>query len=255
MVSFKITSNIYALESKLGSGFVRSYLIVGDRYSVLTDTGLKNSGEEVIEMFNSLSLSKKDLKLIINTHGHQYHIGSNSVISKICGSLIMAHERAVPWIEDHKLQFREFLGRFPQEFPPSKEDSRLFWQGLGKERGVDIQFKETILVKPGKNVLLSIIPTPGHTPGSISVFESNSQCLISGDSFVGKGFFSVLSQYEDVNNYLNSIKRVQKLDIRRILSAHSSPIEGKEKVRNFLSECAVQVAKVERAILDVLGGW
>jgi hypothetical protein len=68
---------------------------------------------------------------------------------------------------------------------------------------------------------------------------------------MGGGFFSYLSMYVTVDDYLNSLSRLNALDIRMILSSHLPALKD-EKARDFLTESESVVKEIECLIEEEL---
>ena len=88
----------------------------------------------------------------------------------------------------------------------SKRDARLlkvtfpcFLMNLSKIKGSfmkNIHTKPDVLVEEGDEIgPLKVIATPGHTPGSISLYDERSGVVIAGDAFVTKGGLSVTGEF------------------------------------------------------------
>jgi hydroxyacylglutathione hydrolase len=89
----------------------------------------------------------------------------------------------------------------------------------------------------GKQLTLQVINTPGHTPGSISLYWAEKRLVITGDLLfyggVGRTDFG-----GDGKELKQSIERLMELDIEYVLPGHStemgSIIQGRDKVQeNF----------------------
>jgi len=92
-------------------------------------------------------------------------------------------------------------------------------------------------LKLGKHLTLQVINTPGHTPGSISLYWAEKRLVITGDLLfyggVGRTDFG-----GDGGELKQSIERLMELDIEYVLPGHStemgSIIQGRDKVqKNF----------------------
>lgn len=93
------------------------------------------------------------IKYIINTHCHEDHVNGNARMRELTGGLIAIHEAE-----------SKYLRHF---FPPE----------------ADIKFKEEDSISIGK-VSVTVMHTPGHSPGSICLMAENN--LFTGDTlFVG----------------------------------------------------------------------
>ena len=102
---------------------------------------------------------------IINTHCHPDHTCGNGVIKDATGASIVRHEADELLLHDSKA--KEYFAR--QGFPPSPPADKIVKDNDRLEFG---------------EYILTIIHTPGHSPGSICIYVDNN--LFTGDSlFVG----------------------------------------------------------------------
>ena len=79
---------------------------------------------------------------------------------------------------------------------------------------------ERSMLDLGGNVVLDIIPTPGHTDGDLSVFYEKASVIVVGDLCVGYGSSVLDGQCGDLSNYLESCKMVGDLNPRVVVPAH-----------------------------------
>jgi len=73
---------------------------------------------------------------------------------------------------------------------------------------------------------LYILHTPGHTPGSISIFLPEERILIAGDALANRSRLGLPSKAftVDMEQEVNSIKRLASLDFDIICFGHRAPI-------------------------------
>lgn len=97
--------------------------------------------------------------------------------------------------------------------------------------------------KPPLGQSIAVIPTPGHSPGSICLFEETTKSLFTGDTVEGKPDGSIWDFSKDASNgdidlRLNSCKKLLSLDFANILPFHYSIIQkgAKEALINYLEE-------------------
>jgi len=84
---------------------------------------------------------------------------------------------------------------------------------------------------------LEVIPTPGHCPDHICLYEPAAGLLFAGDIFCGRRL-AYLRADEDFNLTLQSLKRLAALDIRTIYYGLKGVVEDggkalKEKIRGM----------------------
>ena len=86
---------------------------------------------------------------------------------------------------------------------------------------IDEILKEEDLI-PGFNEV-SVIYTPGHTPGHLSLYIEREKVLIAGDAFIIKdGNISTTDSDLNFNDeeYYSSLKKIHNYDIREVICYH-----------------------------------
>ena len=76
---------------------------------------------------------------------------------------------------------------------------------------------------------LAVVETPGHTPGSISVFDADSGLLVAGDALTadGGGVAGPVPEFtEDLVEASASVTKLADLDVDTALVGHGDPVEG-----------------------------
>jgi len=85
---------------------------------------------------------------------------------------------------------------------------------------IDMRLKDGDMIKTGKYTFV-VIETPGHTPGSISLYERNYKILFSGDAWFGEDFRGkTIYPGGNENDSLNTLIKLKKLDIKFLLPGH-----------------------------------
>lgn len=228
-------NNIIEVKSQYGSSYVKNYILPSDDFYILIDTGIVSACDDFVTNIPHMLENIKNTGLIaINTHEHWDHIGLNGYLVKERGSLLAAHKAGILWIENHDYQWKQLFEFFCPEIIPDKERKQIYWSEIGEPVKVHLLLQGGEIIR-NQNYELEVIHTPGHSPGSICLFERNKKILFSGDTVQGSGFFGNLPFYNNVTQFRNSLERIKKLDPSIILGAHSSRIEGGE-VKKILDE-------------------
>ena len=137
------------------------YLIVEDEQNLnLIDTGTGLNCSQTIKEIEEFNLK---LKRIILTHCHIDHSGGLHRLAKKFSPEVGVFEIEAPYIAmgDTIVTVASFFG---VDFPPTKVD--LY---LENESTLDLGLK------------FKVLNLPGHTKGSIVLYESERKILISGD--------------------------------------------------------------------------
>ena len=91
-------------------------------------------------------------------------------------------------------------------------------------------------------IRLSVIATPGHADGHICLYDEDRKILFTGDHLISTGstfvgYFwrdfspqDIIRNFNDrtrpgnITQYINSLKKIQALDIKLILPSHGLPV-------------------------------
>ncbi|MGD9974098.1 MAG: MBL fold metallo-hydrolase [Desulfatirhabdiaceae bacterium] len=112
-------------------------------------------GAESGKILMALANLKLTVEYIINTHGHFDHVGANKKMKEVTGAKLLIHKLDEPMLS--------MLSTTAAAFGLSAENSPPADQTI--EDGDTIQFGD---------ITLTVIHTPGHTPGGISLFCDDS---------------------------------------------------------------------------------
>ncbi len=136
------------------------YLVIDEKsgYAVVIDAP-KDSAEEIVN-----EAKKRDCEILclINTHGHWDHIADDSEIVRLTAAKVAIHQKDVNLLEDPKSVIYELPFRIEGIKP-------------------DIILNDGDVIEVGE-LRLKVIHTPGHTLGSICLYEENEKVLFSGDT-------------------------------------------------------------------------
>lgn len=142
-------------------------------------------GKRILQEISKLGLQ---VKYIINTHGHMDHIAANAEIKDAIGAKLAIHVEDVPLLTDPQLNLSLYMGR--EYLSPAP----------------DLMLDEGEEIAVGKQVL-SVLHTPGHTRGSISL--KGPKMIFSGDTLfaesVGRSDFPGGSSQELMESIKNKI--------------------------------------------------
>lgn len=208
----EINNETYAISEYGHWEKVHSFLLLGEKRAVLIDTGLGiDNIQRISKQLTSLPIT------VITTHVHWDHIGSHGAFDDI-----YVHKEEVDWLIHGipKLsieQIRTDVGRnitlpTPKTFNPSH-----YKPFQGQPSGV-LEDGDVINIGHRK---LSILHTPGHSPGHIALLDHKYGYLFTGDLLYDHApiyaFFPTTSP-EDLVQSLEKIANLSSLT--KIFGSH-----------------------------------
>jgi glyoxylase-like metal-dependent hydrolase (beta-lactamase superfamily II) len=178
-----------------------AYLIDAKR-KTLVDAGI--DGRRVLKSL------PHDLELIILTHCHFDHIAAVPEIVEATGAKVAMHEGDIPLIKSHKLNAAMMFNR---SLPSLK---------------VDIQLKNDDIIDLG-DISLKVVHTPGHTPGSICLYEQKTKEMFTGDTVFEGGSFGRTDLGGNAEHMISSLKILASMDIEVMYPGHGNIITDNAK--------------------------
>ena len=215
--------------------FVYVYLLYGEKEVWLVDAGVAGSETAIFDYLKATNRSPGQIAMILQTHSHPDHIGATPAIRDATGCAVAAHEAEKSWIEDVELQFR-------QRPVPG------FHGLVGGSVKVDRLLGDGDVLRLGGGPALAILHTPGHSPGSISVWIEQDRALICGDAVPSAGGIPI---YEDAAQSVRSVERLMEIAEADVLL--SSWDEPRRSPQALLSQSLDYLRRIEAAVLQAAG--
>lgn len=221
-VTMEIIPGVHQIDGVNGN----CYIIIGDGL-VLIDTGLPNRTKKILEYVQvALGCIPSDIETIILTHYHLDHTGNAYELWDITGARVAIHENDADYVAGIKHMpipggFMGFLYRLLKvffKFKPVQPD---------------------ILLHDSDRIAgLTCIHTPGHTPGSICLYDPKFRLLFAGDTLrfmKGKVEGPPAQFTANKDQARASIEKIAKVDCDIMLSGHGEPLlsRASEKIREF----------------------
>lgn len=150
-----------------GIGYDSNVVVVTGKHPFIVDAGTGTHSKKVIERIEAVLMGAKPEKIVL-THRHFDHVGGAADLSKHFGAEVLIHEIDAQSVEDGDV---------------ASMAADVFQSKARKIAVKRLRDGETI--SDGDSDYL-VIHTPGHTSGSICLFNETDGILISGDTvFVG----------------------------------------------------------------------
>lgn len=178
-----------------------SYVIRGSKGNMLIDSGLDSNFAALKESLHTIGMKVRDIDIVVNTHEHFDHIGANRYFQD--SSIIAAHRFAA-----NKMSFDD---RYVTLYKSGDaNDIRLH---------VHLWLESRSRLDLG-SLTFDVIHTPGHTSGSICIYEPERRILFTGDTLFAGGVLPVIAESGSTGDYINSLKSLQTRIITEVYPGH-----------------------------------
>jgi len=192
------------------------YLLNGD---TVIDSGTGSNFVRLYEIFKKMKLDFDNIKNIVNTHMHWDHIGGNG------------------FFKNAKIHIHEKDSNVLEKGDPEMSNA-MYFNGNMHTMKVERKLKE------GDEVFgFKVLHTPGHTPGSICLFDPKDKILISGDTIFADGVGRTDLSGGNENDLNKSIEKLSNLKVETILPGHGEPVlkSGSKAINNIISSVAEEL--------------
>ncbi|MCX6818065.1 MAG: MBL fold metallo-hydrolase [Candidatus Aenigmarchaeota archaeon] len=183
------------------------------------DSGTGSNFVRLYDILKKLKLDFELVKNIVNTHMHWDHIGGNGFFSN---AKIHIHEKDALVLEkgDANMSNAAYFS--------------------GKMKPVKVAVK----LKDGDQIFgFKVLHTPGHTQGSICLYDPKDKILISGDTLFADGVGRTDLAGGSEDDLSASIEKLSSLKIDKILPGHGEPVlkGGEKAIKSIVSSVDEEV--------------
>jgi glyoxylase-like metal-dependent hydrolase (beta-lactamase superfamily II) len=218
----RLVDDIYMVEGTFGS----NVYILGGNGLALVDAGFPIDLPRIYSGLRDLGARARDLELVIATHYHGDHVGPVAGLRRRHGVRAAIHEEDAPFA----------TGERPIERFEVETSRLIFYMALWplfryRCFPVDVYLEEGEELDLADG--LTVLHTPGHSRGSICLYQSRRGILFSGDLLRNeKGVLEgPPPQFTPAPEAAAaSLERLLELDFEVLLPGHGEPVlEGASK--------------------------
>ncbi|MGG1312628.1 MBL fold metallo-hydrolase [Cohnella laeviribosi] len=201
-------------------------LVWDEKTVVLVDTGMPGPTHKLREQFEKAGVPLERLNQIVLTHQDIDHIGGLPELLHEAKTAVevRAHPADKPYIDGVKPLIKlnaERLSAFMQGL--SAEERLRFERAFSPSARPNV----TRILEDGDQLNvdggLTVIHTPGHTPGHICLYHRRSKTLIAGDAMIvngGRLLGPNPAVTPDMNSALRSLRKLASFDIQSVICYH-----------------------------------
>jgi glyoxylase-like metal-dependent hydrolase (beta-lactamase superfamily II) len=177
----------------LGEGLCSNIYVLGKEETTIVDTGVGNRANPIFPQLAELGIASENIKQVIITHAHHDHAMGAFLILEQADPIVYVHEKDTKYIAS---SFGESMVKVNEgdHIDTSIGSFEVFW-------------------------------TPGHTDGSMCLYNETKKILISGDTVFPDGYYGRYDgESGSLEAMINSLKKLTELDCEIMLPGHGSPI-------------------------------
>jgi glyoxylase-like metal-dependent hydrolase (beta-lactamase superfamily II) len=194
-----------------GAAFDGNVYLVLDERPILVDAGMM-AGPTLKNI--KKYIDPKKIEMIVLTHCHHDHSGAAPELKEATGARLLLSEREVGCVGDDLTTVSHLFG---QQAPDYEVDGTL-------TGGMVLDIGEW---------RLEVMETPGHSEGSICLYEKNERVLFSGDTVFPDGNIGRTDMYGgDTIKLIKSIEKLTALDVKTMYPGHME-ITGRDVNRQI----------------------
>ena len=219
----------------------------GARDWVLIDAGLGMGTGRIVSAAEERFGNGVPPRAIIMTHGHFDHVGALEALAEKWGSPIYAHTLELPYLDGRSA--------YPPPDPSVGGGMMARLSPMYPKQPVNVSRWLAPLPSDGSIPAMPgwrWVPTPGHTPGHVSLWRESDRALIVGDAFVTtnqESAYGALTQKPEVHGppmYFTqdwgaaaaSVRTLARLQPDLVVTGHGRALQG-----SAMTQALVQLAE------------
>jgi hydroxyacylglutathione hydrolase len=210
-----------------------AYVVADGKRAILIDAGLKKKERKILAALEQMQLTPDAIQLIILTHTHYDHAGSVKALQQITKAKVLVHKAEASCLEQGYCAFPKGTMWFPKIMSA-------IGMALNKSVGRYAPVAPDIMISKRFDLRSYgidgyILPTPGHTAGSLSVVIAENHALV-GDTLFNIFKHSVFPPYaNDQEALLKSWKKLLEIGCEYFYPGHGKPFK-RERLQKTYAE-------------------
>ncbi len=228
--------------------------LAGGRGWVLIDAGIPGSADAIYKAAAERFGENTPPAAIVLTHGHFDHVGALAELAAEWETPIYAHRLEHPFLNGTR--------SYPAPQPGVGGGLMARAAGLYPRHPINVSRWLALLSENQEVPFMPgwrCIPTPGHTPGHVSLWREADRTLIAGDAFITtrqESAYAVLTQKPEMHGppqyytpdwdaARESVRRLAALEPELVVTGHGPAMQGPE-MREALKLLAQDFDRIAR---------
>ena len=231
----RVAEGIYWIEGARGCNV---YVLTSGEGVTLVDTGMAGEAGRLDAELRQQGYALSQVRRIVLTHSHFDHVGSAAEIVRLSGASVLAYRDEVPYVErTQTLPSRSLVQRLLMAL-----EERVLPRPVPLPVGKALEDGDVLDAAGG----MRVIHTPGHTPGSMCLYQAQRQVLLCGDTLFNKNpmtgkpglRLSLPIVSTDMAQVRASVRKLSALPVRVLCFGHGEPLMAnvQERMRSLLAD-------------------
>jgi glyoxylase-like metal-dependent hydrolase (beta-lactamase superfamily II) len=256
---FEVAPGIHRIEGPLGERYVACYLVLGDDSALLVDTGVDATpAGSIVPYLATIGLPPDRVRWVVVTHCDVDHMGGNAAArAALPAAQFVAGAPDVALMEDVERIIDERYSEFAADHGIDIDEAFKSWcREVARSTRIDVAVEGGFEIRLGGREV-EVLATPGHSPGSVSVWDAATRSAIIGDAVLGGTIRTASGEpafpptYRDIVPYRATIAEIERHAPTWLLTSHE-PVMDAAVARRFLAESREYADRLERLAIHAL---
>ena len=217
----QVVPDVWLLEGLRGANV---YLLNRRNGLALVDSGMAGDMVCIVDQLHAAGHELSQMRTIVLTHAHGDHAGGAAELARRSGARVVAHRAEAPYVE----QTKPLPAPSPLRRLMNWMTNRLVFQLSACPVNRTVMEGDVIDTLRG----LEVIHTPGHTPGSLALYQPERQILFCGDALFNANPMTGRPQLQlpiplftlDAAQARQSVAKLADLSVKVLCCGHGEPI-------------------------------
>ena len=211
----EITEGIHRVdEASSNMAHSNVYLVINEKELLVVDTGTSGNAKKIVAYIQKVGHQPSEVSTIILTHYHMDHAGSVKELKDLTNAKVAVHVEDADFVAGKK---------------PYPKPKNVLFRAVSSFIKIEPVEVEIVLKDGDKIGNLTVVHTPGHSPGSIALLDAQRKVLFSGDTlrFDGSKVTGAPEQYTwNADKEKASIEKMSLLEFDVMLPGHGEILKA-----------------------------
>lgn len=226
-----------------GLNSINCYVYYDGKSYTLIDAGIENRDYETYfeDALASYGIKLSDISQVLLTHFHLDHIGLLNFLQSKGDIIVYASSLAIPRIlldQSYLTKKVEIYEEIYRQYGVLQYAKKRLQKLQATANTASEKTWKIYPIQEGDMITdLQVISTPGHSPDSVSFYDTTTGWLFGGDVIFNSGIASALIEYDEHDQivsafaqYADSLDKLESLFISIVFPGHDRPFSNIKEI-------------------------